>query len=124
EEEEEEEDGAGATARSKSGSQNPDDATYPTKKRGQGANSVQSVNKTPKDGGDLTAGDKTRVPEKGQKVQWGNGGDSREGEVEAVYQEKRAGRKTLKGSEEEPQIALKEDNSGKTAIQSPENVKF
>ncbi|KAJ4345732.1 uncharacterized protein N0V89_011867 [Didymosphaeria variabile] len=113
-----------------SGSAHSDDQEHPTpKKRGSGANASGS-NKKPKKGGSSsepngTAGDKTRVPKVGQKVQWKALPGLIDGEVvEVVYEEKTVEGKPVKGSKEDPRIVLKSSSSGKIAVHKPEAVHF
>lgn len=101
-----------------------------TKKRGRGANQKGS-NKKQKNGGGSkdkpigAAGDKTRVPKKGQKVQWSALPGLVDGEVvEVVYEEKTVEGKSVKASKEDPRVVLKSSSSGKVAIHKPEAVYF
>jgi hypothetical protein len=100
-----------------------------TKKRGRGANQ-NGANKKQKSGGSKdeprgTAGDKTRVPKKGQKVQWHSLPGYIDGEVvEVVYEEKTIEGKSVKGSKEDPRVVLKSASSGKIAVHKPEAVYF
>ena len=101
------------------------------KKRGRGANqkgsstSKKQKNGATKDGPRGTAGDKTRVPKKGQKVQWHSLPGYVDGEVvEVVYEEKDVEGKHVKGSKEEPRIVLKSSSSGKIAVHKPDAVYF
>jgi hypothetical protein len=100
-----------------------------TKKRGRGANQNGSNKKQKSDGDDHkangTAGDKTRVPKKGQQVQWKALPGMVEGKVvEVVYEEKEVEGKKVKGSKEDPRIVLQSNSSGKIAVHKPEAVYF
>ncbi|KAF2705046.1 hypothetical protein K504DRAFT_460834, partial [Pleomassaria siparia CBS 279.74] len=98
------------------------------KKRGAGANQKGgskkqkgSANGEP----DGKAGDKTRVPAKGQKVQWKGLAGVVDGQVvEVVFEEKRVEGKSVKGSKEDPRLVLKSRASGKIAVHKPEAVYF
>jgi hypothetical protein len=111
-----------------SGSAKDDDQGQDTtKKRGLGANQIGS-NKKQKNNGSLKepkgrAGDKTRVPEKGQHVQWHSLPGYINGEVvEVVYEHKTVDGKSVKGSKEDPRVVLKSSASGKIAVHKPEAV--
>ena len=96
-------------------------------KRGGGAN--QSANQKTRQGSrggpDGIAGDKTRVPDKGQKVQWETVTGLHEGEVvEVVYEETTVEGRAVKGSKEDPQLVLRCNSSGKIAVHKPEAVYF
>lgn len=99
-----------------------------SRKRGRGAN--QSGSSKKQKGGSENepvgpAGDKTRVPKKGQTVQWKALPGLVDGEVvEIVYEEKTVDGKTVKGSKEDPRIVLKSASSGKIAVHKPEAVYF
>jgi hypothetical protein len=100
-------------------------------KRGRGANSGISPNKKQKNSGGKhdqptgTAGDITRVPRKGQKVQWHSLPGYIDGEVvEVVYEEKEVDGKKVKASKEDPRVVLKSDSSGKICVHKPEAVYF
>jgi hypothetical protein len=100
------------------------------KKRGRGAN-ADPPNKKQKSGGGKrdepigTAGDKTRVPEKGQKVQWHSLPGYIDGEViEVVYEEKEVDGKRVKASKEDPRVVLKSDSTGNISVHKPEAVYF
>lgn len=102
-------------------------------KRGRGANAAaaSSPNKKQKTGAGAhdeptgSAGDKTRVPKKGQKVQWKALPGYVDGEVvEIVYEEKKVDGKNVKASKEDPRIVLKSDSSGKICVHKPEAVYF
>ncbi|KNG44586.1 hypothetical protein TW65_08511 [Stemphylium lycopersici] len=100
------------------------------KKRGRGAN-VNPPNKKQKntggkqDGPTGAAGDKTRVPKKGQKVQWHSLPGYVNGEVvEVLYEEKDVDGKHVKASKEDPRVVLKSDSSGKICVHKPEAVYF
>lgn len=117
-------------AQSESGSAHGDDQEQPApKKRGRGANQ-KGTNKKQKAGGSSsepkgTAGDKTRVPQVGQKVQWHALPGYVDGEVvEVVYEQKTVEGKTVKGSNEDPRIVLRSKSSGKIAVHKPEAVYF
>ncbi|KAH7372270.1 hypothetical protein BKA66DRAFT_391803, partial [Pyrenochaeta sp. MPI-SDFR-AT-0127] len=100
-------------------------------KRGRGANATSTSNKKQKrnpgeqDKPVGAAGDKTRVPKKGQKVQWHSLPGYVDGEViEVVYEEKKVDGKTVKASKEDPRIVLKSASSGKVCVHKPEVVYF
>ncbi|KAF1999322.1 hypothetical protein P154DRAFT_437434, partial [Amniculicola lignicola CBS 123094] len=98
-------------------------------KRGRGANQSGSNKKQKKSDGkgepQGIAGDKTRVPRKGQKVQWKALPGLVDGEVvEVVYEKKTVNGKTVNGSKEDPRIVLKSSPLGKTAVHKPEAVYF
>jgi hypothetical protein len=99
------------------------------KKRGRGANaSTSASNKKQKQNGkdepNGTAGDKTRVPQQGQKVQWKALSNIADGEVvEVVYEEKTVGGKTAKGSKEDPRVVVKSEN-GKMVVHKPGALYF
>lgn len=100
------------------------------KKRGRGAN-ASSPNKKQKsttadhDKPNGPAGDKNRVPKKGQKVQWTTVAGYIDGDVvEVVYEEKKVDGKAVKGSKEDPRVVLKSDASGKIIVHKPEAVYF
>jgi hypothetical protein len=99
-------------------------------KRGRGAN-ASSPNKKQKsnaanhDEPNGTAGDKTRVPQTGQKVQWKTIAGYTKGDVvEVVYKEKKVDGKTVKASKEDPRVVLKSDASGKISVHKTEAVYF
>jgi hypothetical protein len=103
------------------------------KKRGRGANasspsSTDSSNKKQKTKNDEpmgSAGDKTRVPKVGQKVQWHSSPGYVDGEVvEVVFEEKMVEGKGVKGSKEDPRIVLRSGKSGKVVVHKPEAVYF
>lgn len=112
------------------GSAHSGDQEPPTpKKRGRGANASASNKKQKKDGGAdepiSAAGDKTRVPKAGQKVQWKALPGLVDGEVvEVAYEEKTVEGKAVKASKEDPRIVLKSNSSGKIAVHKPEAVYF
>ncbi|KAJ4296298.1 hypothetical protein N0V90_006343 [Kalmusia sp. IMI 367209] len=121
---------ASEEAQSESGSAHSDDQEKSSpKKRGRGANQKVS-NKKQKTGGSSdqpngAAGDKTRVPRKGQKVQWHALPGYVDGEVvEVVYEQKTVEGKSVKASKEDPRIVLKSSSSGKIAVHKPEAVYF
>lgn len=121
---------ASAGTPNNSGSAHSDDQEHPTpKKRGRGANAA-APNKKSKSGGSSdkpngVAGDKTRVPKVGQKVQWKALPGYVDGEVvEIVYEEKSIEGKAVKASKEDPRIVLKSSSSGKIAVHKPEAVYF
>jgi hypothetical protein len=99
------------------------------KKRGRGANASTSASnkkqkQNSKDEPNGTAGDKTRVPQQGQKVQWKALSNIADGEVvEVVYEEKTVGGKTAKGSKEDPRVVVKTEN-GKTVVHKPGALYF
>lgn len=111
------------------GSEEAENEEEITNKRGRGVNQ-RGPNKKQKKSGrkdqpNGTAGDKSRVPEVGQKVQWKALPGIVDGEVmEVVYEEKQVDGKTVKGSKEDPRIVLKSSSSGKIAIHKPEVVYF
>ncbi|KAH7123998.1 hypothetical protein B0J11DRAFT_435282 [Dendryphion nanum] len=110
-------------------SEGAEDQGESTIKRGRGANQSGPNKKHKKSGSKDqargTAGDKTRVPEVGQKVQWKSLPGFVDGEViEVVYDEKKVDGKSVKGSKEDPRIVLKSSSSGKIAIHKPEAVYF
>ncbi|KAF1939246.1 hypothetical protein EJ02DRAFT_352694 [Clathrospora elynae] len=103
------------------------------KKRGRGANAnVASPKKKQKSNGGGrrdepigAAGDKTRVPKKGQKVQWHSLPGYINGEVvEVVYEEMEVDGKSVKASKEDPRVVLKSGSSGKICVHKPEAVYF
>jgi hypothetical protein len=100
------------------------------KKRGRGANAA-SPNKKAKSGrgkqGEPTgaAGDKTRVPQRGQQVQWHALPGYVNGQVvEVLYEEREVEGKKVKASKEDPRVVLKSDASGKICVHKPEAVYF
>lgn len=100
------------------------------KKRGRGANAV-SPNKKAKNtgGGDGeptgAGGDKTRVPKRGQPVQWhGQGGIDKGQVVEVLYEEKEVEGKRVEASREDPRVVVKSDLSGEARVLEPEGVYF
>lgn len=103
-----------------------------TKKRGGGANAKTGTNKKQKSASGEnkgepqgTAGDKTRVPAKGQHVQWSAQPGTVDGEVvEVLYEEKTVEGKVVKGSKEDPHLVLKSSASGKICVHKPEAVYF
>ena len=92
------------------------------KKRGNG-NKTSSPNKKQKSSKDEpkgAAGSITRVPSKGQKVQWHSLPGYVDGEVvEVVYEEKEVDGKKIKASKEDPRVVLKSDASGKICVHKP-----
>lgn len=99
------------------------------RKRGRGANQSGSNKKQKTDGSsgepNGTAGDKSRVPKVGQKVQWKALPGYVDGEVvEVAYEEKTVDGKSVKASKEDPRIVLKSSSSGKIAVHKPEAVYF
>jgi hypothetical protein len=100
------------------------------KKRGRGANTEGPSKKQKSAGGKHdeaigAAGDKTRVPKSGQKVQWHSLAGYVDGEVvEVVYEEKKVDGKSVKASKEDPRVVLKSDSSGKICVHKPEAVYF
>ncbi|OAG08991.1 uncharacterized protein CC84DRAFT_1185669 [Paraphaeosphaeria sporulosa] len=127
---------ASVEAQSDSGSAHSDDQEHPTpKKRGRGANASGSNKKQKTSGGSderngsagdkNPAGDKNRVPQVGQKVQWKALPGYVDGEVvEVAYEEKTVEGKAVKASKEDPRIVLKSSSSGKIAVHKPEAVYF
>ncbi|KAF2132996.1 hypothetical protein P153DRAFT_268250, partial [Dothidotthia symphoricarpi CBS 119687] len=108
--------------------QHSDSATSTTgKKRGRGAN-APATNKKHKiagrhDSPTGAAGDKTRVPSQGQKVQWQSVAGYITGEVvEVLYEDKKVDGKSVKATKEDPRVVLKSDASGKTIVHKPEVV--
>lgn len=127
-EEEEEDDGEESDPSDSAQDEDQREGTR-TKKRGRGANqkgpNKKQKNGSSKDEPNGTAGDKTRVPKKGQKVQWHALPGYVDGEVvEVVYEEKTVEGKTVKGSKEDPRVVLKSSSSGKIAVHKPEAVFF
>jgi hypothetical protein len=111
-------------------SRSPSQDDHPGKKRGRGAN-AEVPNKKQKGAGGKrgepigAAGDKTRVPKKGQKVQWHSLPGYVNGEVvEVVYEEKTVDGKSVKASKEDPRVVLRSDSSGKICVHKPEAVYF
>ncbi|KAF2026125.1 hypothetical protein EK21DRAFT_92667 [Setomelanomma holmii] len=100
------------------------------KKRSNGAsssssNKKQKTNANKHDEPSGTAGSKTRVPQKGQQVQWKALPGYVDGlVVEVVYGEKKVDGKNIKASKEDPRVVLKSDASGKICIHKPEAVYF
>lgn len=92
-------------------------------KRGNGSKSSSSPNKKQKSSKDEpigSAGSITRVPSKGQKVQWHALPGYVDGQVvEVVYEEKEVDGKTIKASKEDPRVVLKSDASGKICVHKP-----
>ncbi|EDU50642.1 repeatdomain containing protein [Pyrenophora tritici-repentis] len=112
----------------KSKSTSPDDR--PGKKRGQGAN-ADLPSKKQKGSSEISdeptapTGDKTRVPQKGQKVQWHSAPGYISGEVvEVLYEEKEVDGKKVEASKEDPRLVLKTDSTGKICVHKPEAVYF
>ncbi|KAI4957768.1 hypothetical protein J4E86_004907 [Alternaria arbusti] len=113
-------------------SKSPPQDDHPGQKRGRGANieapsankrQKSTVNKHDKPIG--AAGDITRVPKKGQKVQWHSLPGYVDGEVvEVLYEEKQVDGKKVKASKEDPRVVLKSDASGKICVHKPEAVYF
>jgi hypothetical protein len=103
---------------------------HPGKKRGRGANAEAPSKKQKSAGGKHdepigAAGDKTRVPKKGQKVQWHSLPGYVDGEVvEVLYEEKTVDGKSVKASKEDPRVVLKSESSGKICVHKPEAVYF
>jgi hypothetical protein len=98
-------------------------------KRGRGANQAGKPRKKTKsedgDASHLPTGDKTRVPNVGQKVQWKSGRGFARGEVvEVLYEEKEVEGQKADASKEDPRLVLKTDSSGKIAVHKPEDVYF
>lgn len=101
-----------------------------TKKRARGANQkgaskkqklVSNMDEGPKG----MAGDKTRIPQMGQQVQWRTLQGYVDGEVvEVAYDEKTVDGKTVKASKDDPRVILKSATSGKIAVHKPEAVYF
>lgn len=98
-------------------------------KRGRGANQAGNSSKKTKsevgDASNLPRGDKTRVPEVGQHVQWKSGKGYAKGEVvEVLYEEKEIEGQKAEASKEDPRLVLKTDSSGKLSVHKPEDVYF
>jgi len=114
----------------KSKSTSPDDR--PGKKRGQGANAdLPSASKKHKGTSGINdepmapTGDKTRVPQKGHKVQWHSGSGYVTGEVvEVLYEDKEVNGEKVEASKEDPRVMLKTDSTGKVCVHKPEAVYF
>ncbi|KAF2442248.1 hypothetical protein P171DRAFT_64394 [Karstenula rhodostoma CBS 690.94] len=119
-----------AEVQSDSGSAHGDDQEHPTpKKRGRGANASAANKKQKKSGSSEepngAAGDKTRVPKVGQKVQWKALPGLVDGDVvEVAYEETTIEGKAVKASKEDPRIVLRSSSSGKIAVHKPEAVYF
>jgi hypothetical protein len=115
-----------------SGRQGSDAEQSTAKKRGRGANVREGADKKQKkiSNGNRgepsgTGGDKTRVPEKGQKVQWSASPGTVNGVVvEVVYEEKTVEGQLVKGSKEDPLIVLKNETSGEVCVHKPDAVYF
>lgn len=111
-----------------------DMTTSSAPKRGHGANSKCAPNKKQKTSNNGTdkagapkgkAGDKTRVPQEGDKVQWHALPGYVDGEVvEVVYEEKEVQGKKVKASKEDPRVVLRSEKSGKICVHKPEAVYF
>ncbi|KAF1959249.1 hypothetical protein CC80DRAFT_323968 [Byssothecium circinans] len=111
--------------------QSEDQGDSKAEKRGRGANPQNGSNKKQKGGGGGSdaprgaAGDKTRVPKKGQEVQWHALPGYVDGTVvEVFYEVKDFEGKKIRGSKEDPWIVLKSSSSGKIAVHKPEAVYF
>jgi hypothetical protein len=123
------EDDAGST---ETGSQGSEEEQTTVKKRGGGANSRRGANKKQRKTGDGDkgepqgiAGDKTRVPDKGQKVQWSAPSGIVNGEVvEVLYEEKTIEGQLVKASKEDPHVVVKSDASGEICVHTPDAVYF
>jgi hypothetical protein len=105
-----------------------DDADQ-AKKRGNASNNGNTPNKKQKsDGKDEprgAAGSITRVPKKGQQVQWHSLPGYVDGEVvEVVYEEKEVDGKKVKASKEDPRVVLRSASSGKMCVHKPSAVYF
>jgi hypothetical protein len=105
-------------------------STKTSKKRSSGANQ-KGANKRQKGGSNKgegpngTAGDKTRMPEKGQQVQWRSLQGYVDGEViEVAYETKTVDGKAVKANKDDPRVVLKSATSGKIAVHKPEAVYF
>ncbi|KAF2636151.1 hypothetical protein P280DRAFT_409927 [Massarina eburnea CBS 473.64] len=112
-----------------SGGQTQDQGEDMSKKRGLGANQARPSKKAnnggSSDGPRGVAGDKTRVPKKGQEVQWHSVPGYVDGTVvEVVYSEKKVLGKSVKGSKEDPRVVLKSSSSDQIAVHKPEAVYF
>ncbi|KAF2850690.1 hypothetical protein T440DRAFT_468267, partial [Plenodomus tracheiphilus IPT5] len=71
------------------------------------------------------AGSITRVPKKGQQVQWHSLPGWIDGEVvEVLYQEQEVDGNQVKASKEDPRVVLKSAASGKICVHKPEAVHF
>ena len=123
------EDEAGST---EIGSQGSEEEQTTAKKRGGGANTQRRANKKQRKAGDGDkgepqgiAGDKTRLPDKGQKVQWSASPGIVDGEVvEVLYEEKTVEGQLVKGSKEDPHVVVKSDVSGKICVHKPDALYF
>jgi hypothetical protein len=105
-----------------------DDADQ-AKKRGNASNKGSSPNKKQKSDGKEeprgAAGSITRVPKKGQQVQWHSLPGYVDGEVvEVVYGEKEVDGKKIKASKEDPRVVLRSASSGKICVHKPAAVYF
>ncbi|KAG9188105.1 hypothetical protein G6011_02028 [Alternaria panax] len=111
-------------------SKSPPQDEHLGKKRGRGANAGPRSKKQKGADGKRdepigAAGDKTRVPKKGQKVQWHTLPGYIDGEVvEVVYEDKMVDGKSVKASKEDPRVVLKSDATGKMCVHKPEAVYF
>ncbi|EUC43547.1 hypothetical protein COCMIDRAFT_100551 [Bipolaris oryzae ATCC 44560] len=100
------------------------------KKRGRGANAVcpnkKAKNTGGGDGGPTgAAGDKTRVPKRGQQVQWHRRSGIDKGQVvEVLYEEKEVEGKRVEASREDPRVVIESELSGETRVLEPEAVYF
>jgi hypothetical protein len=98
------------------------------KKRGNASNGNTPNKKQKSSGKDEprgAAGSITRVPKKGQQVQWHSLPGYVDGEVvEVVYEEKEVDGKKVKASKEDPRVVLKSATSGKICVHKPEVVYF
>lgn len=84
------------------------------------SSSPSKKQKSSKDEPRGAAGSITRVPSKGQKVQWHSLPGYVDGEVvEVVYEEKEVDGKKIKASKEDPRVVLKSDASGKICVHKP-----
>lgn len=113
----------------KANEKNGEDRKPVPKKRGAAAEQKGSSKKQRRDSATEepsgTAGDKTRVPEKGQKVQWHSLPGYVNGEVvEVAYEEKTVEGKTVKASKNDPRVVLRSEASGKIAVHKPQAVYF
>jgi hypothetical protein len=90
----------------------------------KGTNKKQK-GKSDKQGPKGTAGSKSRLPRKGQQVQWGSLAGYVDGEVvEVSHERKTVEGKTVKATKDHPRIVLKSASSGKIAVHKPEAVFF
>ncbi|KAF2199396.1 hypothetical protein GQ43DRAFT_473679 [Delitschia confertaspora ATCC 74209] len=99
-----------------------------TKRQGRGFNQTQ-VSETKSSGPEGSpegiAGDKTRVPKAGQKVQWqGDSGVIKGEAVEVLFEKKTINGEEVEAAKEEPKVVVKDSESGKVYVKSPDEVHF